>query len=170
MELFERTEASWQGTITDLACTGNSSDPKSRITNYKAKTRVHWDTRTSRLVIETDSVGARETHTVDRLFQRFEVGDALYFTDYKQTGTIALKGNEVEVLNIGKDIVSFVIKRRIPGSRYARSPRVEVRHLEISRKSLTDRRGASRAHHPTVPPTAWDRWAIRSGLSPATGV
>jgi len=136
--LFERMAGSWQGTITDLTCMGNPSDPKRKITNYDAKTRVDWDAHTLRLVIETDSVGARETHTIERLFQRFEVGDVLYFSDYKQSGTISLKGNEVEVLDITKDTLSFIIKRRIPGSRYARIPRVEVRYLEISRKRLKE--------------------------------
>lgn len=135
INLFKRTEASWQGKISDLTCMGSSSEPKRRTTNYEARTTVDWDTHMSRLTMETDSVG-RETHAVERLFQRFEVGDALYFSDYKQADIIALEGNEVEVLNLTHNIVSFIIKRRIPTGSHARIPRAEVRHLEISGRTL----------------------------------
>lgn len=134
INLFHRMEKLWRGSISDLTCMGSSSEPKRKITNYDARTIVDWVPHRSRLTIETESDG-RETHAVERLFQRFEVGDALYFTDYEQADIIALKGNEVEVLNITKNIVSFFIKRRTPASSHGR-PRVEVRHLEISGRTL----------------------------------
>lgn len=135
LNLFNRMEAFWRGKITDLTCMGSSSDPRRKITNYEARTTIDWDSHVSRLTLETDSVG-RETHAVERLFQRFEVGDALYFTDYKQADIIALEGNKVEVLNIAQNIVSFITKRHIPTGSHARRPRAEVRHLEISGRTL----------------------------------
>jgi predicted DNA-binding antitoxin AbrB/MazE fold protein len=132
INMFKRMESSWKGKITDLTCMGTSSEPKRKMTNYEARTKVDWDTRLSRLVMETDAVG-RETHAVERLFQRFQVDDVLYFSDYKQAGTISLEGNKVEVLNITENAVSFIIKRRIQTRRILRA---EVRYLELSDKTL----------------------------------
>lgn len=132
IDLFKRMEATWQGTITDLTCMGSSSEPKRKITNYEARAKVDWDARMSQLIIETDSVG-RETHAVERLFHRFQVNDILYFSDAKIADNISLEGNKVKVNNITKNTVSFVIKRRIQTRRI---PRVEVRHLEISGRTL----------------------------------
>jgi hypothetical protein len=135
INLFKRMEASWRGTISDLTCMGSSSEPRRRITTYEARTAIHWDSHESRLTIETDSE-ARETHAVERTFQRFEVGDALYFTDYKQADVIDLEGNKVEVLQITDNKVSFHIKRRIQAGGHARRPRAEIRYLEISGRAM----------------------------------
>ena len=135
IDLFKKTKPSWQGTITDLRCIGSSSEPERKVTNYKARTKVDWNARMSRLIIETDLVG-RETHAVERIFQRFQVDDILYFSDAKISDNISLEGNKVKVNNITKNTVSFVIKRRIHTRRI---PRVEVRHLEISGRTFKQR-------------------------------
>jgi len=135
-ELFGKADARWRGTIADSACTGTPAEPGSRITHYTARTTVDWDARTSRLSMETDTVG-QESHATERLFQRYEVGDALYFTDLKAANTIALDANKVELLALDGNRVSFLIKRRIAvGPDRATRPRGEIRYLEIADRVL----------------------------------
>lgn len=135
IHLFKRMKAFWRGTISDLTCMGSSSEPRRKITNYDVRTTIDWDSHVSRLTFESDSEG-RETHTVERIFQRFEVGDALYFTDHKQADKIDLEGNKVEVLNITDNLVSFMIKRRVLTGGRVRRPQVEIRHLVFSGRAM----------------------------------
>jgi len=134
--LFRKIDIYWQGTITDLRCMGSPSEPKSNITKLvDARTTVNWDVHKSQLTLETDSIG-RESGVSIQLIQRFEVGDALYFTDIKPASKIDLEGNKVEVLTLNRNSVSFLIKRHIPTATGARKPRGEVRQLEVSGRML----------------------------------
>lgn len=135
--LFGRADARWQGTITDSTCTGSAAEPGSRITKLAARTTVDWDAWHARLTVETDAVG-QESHATETLFQRLEVGDALYFDDLESETTIAREGNKVELLALDRNRVSFLIKRHVPvgGRRSAARPRGELRYLEISGKTL----------------------------------
>ena len=133
--LLRKADAYWQGTISNLQCRGSPSEPKSKITVYEAKTTADWNVRKSRLTIETDRTG-KESGVNKQLITRFEVGDALYFNDDKPAIFIALDGNKVELLTLNQNRVSFLIKRRIPAAKGTRRPRGEVRHLEISGRTL----------------------------------
>lgn len=134
INLFRKLEGRWQGTITDVSCKGKPLEPKSKIKNIQARTKVDWDKLDSQLIIESDTTDT-ESRTHEIITQMFEVGDALYFRDYggsgapqePRSGTIALKGNLVEVLTLNQNLVSFLTKTRISGQ-----PRGEVRHLELS--------------------------------------
>lgn len=96
---------------------------------------MDWDARKSQLVIDTYSVG-KKSRVTKRLIQVLEVGDALYFLDRASTDTIARSGNAVELLTLGKNSVSFLIKRRYPGGSFTTILRSEVRKLEISARTL----------------------------------
>jgi hypothetical protein len=134
-DVFEKAEASWMGTIIEMACLGGSSEPTGKITNFRARMTVDWDARKSQLTLDTDSVG-KETGVTKRRIHRFEVADALYFTDIKATDVIAQDGNRVEVLQLDRGRVSFLIKRHIPTATGGRRPQAEVRQLEISGRTL----------------------------------
>lgn len=139
-DLFNKIDAYWQGTISDLRCMGSPSEPKSNITNLiDARTTVNWDVHKSRLTLETDSIG-KESGVSKQLMQIFEVGDALYFTNNKpafsSASNIALEGNRVELLTLNKNRVSFLIKQHISTAAGARRPRGVVRKLELSGRTL----------------------------------
>lgn len=134
--LFGKADVNWRGTISDLQCKGSSSSPKeSQVRNFEAQATLDWDARKSRLTIETDTIG-KESGVTERLFHRFEVGDALYFTDLKTVSTMNLDGNKVELLKLSQNGMSFLIKQHIPTAAGARRPRGEFRHLEITDRSL----------------------------------
>ena len=133
--LFSKTDAHWKGTIFHMRCIGSSSKSTKKSASSEARTTVNWDARNSQLAIETDSVG-KESGVNERLVQRFEVSDVLYFTDIKQANIVAMDGSMVEVLALYPNGVSFFIKQHIPTALGARKPRGEVRHLEISGRTL----------------------------------
>ena len=127
------TRLLWRGTISDLRCKGSPSVPKkSQIRNFKAQATMDWDSRKSRLTIETDTVG-KESGVTKRLAHRFEVGDALYFTDFVSVGSMTLEGNKVELLKLSQNRVMFLIKRRHWPARQLRG---DVVYLEISGRVL----------------------------------
>ena len=132
LKMFRNIGGAWRGTITDLACMGTPTRPVSRITNYDARTTIHWDSLISQLSFKTDSKD-QERHEDAQFFHIFAVGDALYFNDRWRTDTIIQEGSEVKVINITSNIVSFIIIRRIYPSG---KQQVEIRYLDISGGSL----------------------------------
>ncbi len=139
--LFKKAEASWRGSIVELTCLDGASGEKIRIRNFEAEATLDWNPRKSQLVIDTETVGM-ETGMTKEVIQMFEVGDALYFSDTNTPGfnktpdTIAREGNKVEILILDRDLVSFLIKRRIPTDVGTRIPRAEVRQLSISGRTM----------------------------------
>lgn len=120
----------WRGTVTDRECFGSPSEPKKKIKNFEAEISANWDAFQSWLTLDSYLTGQEVSN--QQLIYTFELGDALYFSDYKQVRTMALEGNKVEVLTLNKDLVSFLIKRRILTKASARRLRGEIRHLEVS--------------------------------------
>jgi hypothetical protein len=134
--LFSKADARWRGKITELRCLGNTSQPRSQIRNFEARAALaKWDKWISQLAIETESIG-KESGVTMQLFRRFEVGDALYYSEAKEVGSIAQDGNKVEVLSLNRNMVSFLIKQHVPSGPHTRRPRVEIRHLEISDRKI----------------------------------
>ncbi|MEH6357652.1 MAG: DUF4124 domain-containing protein [Pseudomonadales bacterium] len=135
-DLFGELEsrAHWLGTVTDRVCQGSPSEPKSKIKNFEAEISADWDSYQSWLTLESDLTGTEVAN--EQLIYRFEVSDALYFSDYKPAKVLAQEGNKVEVLTLNQDMVSFFIKRRIPTAAGARRQRGEIRRLEISGRTL----------------------------------
>jgi hypothetical protein len=133
--MFSMIEAHWRGRITDVKCTGDASAPTARTTHFEADAAGEWVERRSIFTLETKLTG-EETRSVERLTERFEVGDALYFSDYKSTGSIALEGNKVELLEQNPHMASFLIKRWLPTGSGGRLPHAEIRRLDISDDTL----------------------------------
>lgn len=139
--LFNTAKGRWRGSIIESTCLDGASDRNSGLRSFKAEATVEWNPRGSQLLIDTDTF-EKETGITRGVAQLFEVGDALYFSDTstpgfnKTTDTIAREGNKVEILALDRDLVSFLIKRRIPTGLGTRIPRAEVRQLMISGRTL----------------------------------
>lgn len=129
--MFGMVEARWRGRIAAVKCAGDASAPTITTTHFEADATGEWIERQSRLILETKMTG-EEDRSVKRLTERFEVADALYFSDFKSTGTVALKGNEVEVLSQTRNMVTFLIKRWLPTGAGGRLPHAEIRQLDVS--------------------------------------
>lgn len=125
----------WRGEITEVVCTGNSSEPDKKSLEFEAKAVVDWNTRESRLVVETNSFG-KDDKSVDELTQMYKVGDALYISSGKILSegwsNIAVKGNKVEILSLERDTLTFLIKRR--SDRAHRN--AEIRYLKLTTNQL----------------------------------
>lgn len=129
--MFAMINAPWRGAITDVMYMGDASEPTTRAMHFEADMTGEWVACQSRLILETDITG-NENRSVERFIQRFEVADALYFSDYKSEGAIALEGNKVELLAQNKGMVSFLIKRRTASGIGGRLPHAEIRQLAVS--------------------------------------
>lgn len=136
VNMFDKADARlrWRGTVSDLQCKSKPSVPKPdiQIRNFEAQTTMDWDARKSRFTIETDTIG-KESGVTKQLTHRFEVGDALYFTDFSTVGSMTVEGNKVELQKLSQNRVLFLIKRRNPPARQLRG---NVVYLEISGKHL----------------------------------
>ena len=133
--LFTGLAAHWRGAITDLTCKGNAAEPTSATTHFEADATGDWRARQSQFVLEAEITGD-ENRSVQRMMLRFEVADALYFSDFKSEGSIALEGNKVELLTRHPGMVTFLINRRVATGFGGRLPHAEVRQLLVSGRSL----------------------------------
>jgi hypothetical protein len=133
--LFSKLDAYWQGTISDLICSGSVLKPDKKVTSIEAKMTAIWDVRQSRLTIKTETID-KERHTTGQLIYRLEIGNALYFNDNKLADVVALEGNKVELLNLEKNNASFLIKRRVQTWAGALVPRGEVRYFTTNDRTF----------------------------------
>ena len=157
-DLFGSIGRYWRGQITDVACTGNTSEPDSKSLEFEVKTTFDWNARESLLVVETDSSGKND-RSVEELAHRYKVGDALYIRAGKVLSegfsNIAVKGNRVEIISLEGNTLVFLIKRHAKPARW----NTEIRYLEFTRSQLFFKE-LYFANDDTL--TGWRTWALRN--------
>jgi len=134
--LMRSAEGHWAGQIEDVTCLGNppAGEPRTVVLDVDDAAAT-WSPVDSMLVVDSQVAG--EEQESQRLFIKFRVADALYFNAVESAGEINLVGNEVELLSLEDDRISFVIKNRAPGAGTSRPLRTEVRYWTVSGGSLS---------------------------------
>ena len=136
-KLFAPMTGRWQGIRHEMSCHKGTQDNPARILPFHLRTAITWDPRNSRLTIDSDSV-ADASRIKETLIQYFEIGDGLFFYDWRAYGRpgnddrdMRKPGNRVELLGMADGAMSFLLHRRLRNI-----SRTEVRLMEFSRRQL----------------------------------
>ena len=113
MTLFVALEGRWSGKIEDITCHSPGAEPPSKTHHYKFHLAARWQSKEI-FWIEADLKGVKETRAVLRQFYWFLLStNGLRFR--KDTTDISFDldkpGNDVEILEIGKNILTFYWRR-----------------------------------------------------------
>lgn len=154
--LFGNIGRNWRGEIVDVTCEGSASEWSSHSLVYDVKTVVDWDSRDSRLVVESDSAG-KINRTVKQLFHNYKVDDGLYIRDGRILSqgwsNITVEGNRVQILMLERGRMAFLIKRRAQRNHWIS----EIRYLESRRDKLMLRQ----VYFSRGLLTGWRNWLLK---------